>query len=169
MKPGHRDALPFLPALLKLQQLASGAIILVMALMVAVEVICRALFGFSLLIVEEVGGYLLAALVFLGMGLALSEGGLFRVEFVIKALSPRKQLALQCFFDALCALAMAMLSWQLGSQVYESYIRGTHAATTLGTPLYIPQSVMVFGSFSTTLVLVSQFLRGAARLRSADE
>jgi TRAP-type C4-dicarboxylate transport system permease small subunit len=168
MNSSQGRALRFLPGLMRLQHLLSEATILVMALMVAAEVICRSFLGFSLLIVEEVGGYLLVALVFLGMGLALRDGALFRVEFIINTLSPRYRNILQCIFDGICMAVMAMLCWQLGWQVYESYIRGVRAATTLGTPLYLPQLVMVAGSLSTTLVLLSQLLEGIARIRNHD-
>lgn len=158
--------LPLVSGLMRVQRLLSELIVLAMTLLIAAEVICRALFGFSLMIVEEVGGYLLVALVFLGMGVALHDGVLFRAEFVINALGERARLVLQCVFDAICLAGMAMLSWQLGVQVYESYVRGVRAATTLATPLYLPQLFMVAGALSTALVLLSQLLEGMARLRS---
>ncbi|AWP73584.1 TRAP transporter small permease [Bordetella bronchiseptica] len=158
--------LPLVSGLMRVQRLLSELIVLAMTLLIAAEVICRALFGFSLMIVEEVGGYLLVALVFLGMGVALHDGVLFRAEFVINALGERARLILQCVFDAVCLAGMAMLSWQLGVQVYESYARGVRAATTLATPLYLPQLFMVAGALSTALVLLSQLLEGLARLRS---
>ncbi|AOB25361.1 MULTISPECIES: TRAP transporter small permease [Bordetella] len=158
--------LPLVSGLMRVQRLLSELIVLAMTLLIAAEVICRALFGFSLMIVEEVGGYLLVALVFLGMGVALHDGVLFRAEFVINALGERARLILQCVFDAICLAGMAMLSWQLGVQVCESYARGVRAATTLATPLYLPQLFMVAGALSTALVLLSQLLEGLARLRS---
>ncbi|KDD17846.1 TRAP transporter small permease [Bordetella bronchiseptica] len=164
--PARPDGLPLVSGLMRVQRLLSELIVLAMTLLIAAEVVCRALFGFSLLIVEEVGGYLLVALVFLGMGVALHDGVLFRAEFVINALGERARLVLQCVFDAVCLAGMAMLSWQLGVQVYESYVRGVRAATTLATPLYLPQLFMVAGALSTALVLLSQLLEGMTRLRS---
>ncbi|KDD50816.1 TRAP transporter, DctQ-like membrane protein [Bordetella bronchiseptica OSU553] len=164
--PARPGGLPLVSGLMRVQRLLSELIVLAMTLLIAAEVICRALFGFSLMIVEEVGGYLLVALVFLGMGVALHDGVLFRAEFVINALGERARLILQCVFDAVCLAGMAMLSWQLGVQVYESYVRGVRAATTLATPLYLPQLFMVAGALSTALVLLSQLLEGMTRLRS---
>ncbi len=164
----RREPLPFLPALIRLQRLLSELTVLAMALLIVAEVICRSLLGFSLMIVEEMGGYLLVALLFLGMGMALHDGALFRVEFVINALGARARLVLQCLFDALCLAGMLMLTWQLAQLVMQSYTRGVQAATTLGTPLYIPQSIMVLGALSMVLVLLSQLLQGVDRIRRGD-
>jgi TRAP-type C4-dicarboxylate transport system permease small subunit len=121
-------------------------------------VFCRSVLGFSLLITEELGSYLLVALVFLGMGSALHAGALFRVEFIIHSLPERGRQVVQLVFDLLSLAFAALLSWQMLVLVQGSYERHVQAGTTLATPLYIPQIVMVVGSATLALVLVSQCL-----------
>jgi hypothetical protein len=63
--------------------------LLAMIVMIGAEAIARNVFGTSLQITDEVGGYLLVALTFLSMSVAESHGGFHRVEFVQMRLSPR--------------------------------------------------------------------------------
>lgn len=156
---------PLVEGLIRVQRLLSELIVLLMALSIAAEVVCRGLFGFSLMIVEETGGYLLAALVFLGMGIALHDRVLFRVEFLIHALPERTRQSLQLLFDLLSLAFMLILGWQLLRLVMQSYERGVQAATTLATPLYLPQMLMVAGAVSVILVLLKQVAEDVAQLQ----
>ncbi len=125
-----------------------------MALLVSVEVVCRSFLDFSLLLTEEVTSYLLVAVAFLGMGVALGERMLFRVEFIFYALPSRVRTVLQLLFDILSLAFAVILTWQLGRLVISSYQRDIVAPTILGTPLYLPQSVMAFGLATVVCILV---------------
>ena len=56
--------------------------ILAMAGITAAEVIARSFLDISFEIADEIGGYLLVAAVFLGLGPALAGGAMLRVEMV---------------------------------------------------------------------------------------
>jgi TRAP-type C4-dicarboxylate transport system permease small subunit len=155
-----RDASP-IGRIMQVQRWLSEIVIVVMCLLVTAEVICRTFLGFSLLISDEVGGYLLVALVFLGIGCALHDGALFRVEFVLRALPRRGRQAVQLLFDILSLGFALLLTWQMYELVRESYASHVQAATTLATPQYIPQIVMVVGSFTMALVLIAKCAAGA--------
>ncbi len=62
--------------------------LLTMIVMIGAEVIARTVFGTSLQVTDEVGGYLLVALTFLSMSVAESHGAFHRVELVQMRLSP---------------------------------------------------------------------------------
>lgn len=155
---------PFIEGVLAAQHLLLSAIIVAMALLVTAEVICRSMLGFSLLVTEEVAGYMLVAIVFLGMPLALADGKLFRVEFVIHRLAPRPREALKLFFNILSLAFAVILDWQLVRLVVESWERGVLAPTVLATPQYLPQIVMVVGMTGVVMVLVTQIILGAHEL-----
>lgn len=159
-EPPRENALPIIKPMMKLQWFLSEVTVVLMALLMAVEVICRDLFNFSLLITDEVGGYFLVVLVFLGMGAALHDGALFRVTAVLRVLPRRARGALQLVFDILSLAFGVMLSYQMVQLVHGSYVRGVQADSILSTPLWIPQSVMVFGAVTITLVLVGQVIAG---------
>jgi len=149
----------FLTLVLRTQRLLSECTVLAMVVLIAAEVVCRGLFSFSLMVVEELSAYLLVALVFMSMGIALQDGALFRVEFLAARLALRAQLYLRCLFDLCCLVGMLMLTWQLGVLVQQSWRHGIQAATTLATPLYIPQSIMVLGACTVVLVLLAQMVQ----------
>lgn len=153
---------------LRLQQIALEVAVVIMALLVTTEVVCRSVFGFSLHITEEIGGYLLVAVVFLGMPITLAEGSLFRVEFVMSRLRLRGQTWLMLLFNATSLAVAALLNWQLIGLVRESWQRGINAPTVLGTPLYLPQIVMVVGMTSVMIVLLVQICRGITLLQKGE-
>jgi len=172
MKPAPRpdtDGRGFLTRVLCVQRLLAEGTILVMVLLIVAEVVCRGLLGFSLMVVEELSGYLLVALVFMSMGIALRDGALFRVTFLVDRLRARARRMLVCLFDGCCLTGMLMLTWQLGRLVWQSWSRDVQAATTLATPLYIPQSIMVLGACTVVLVLLSQLVRTIAGIRRGDD
>lgn len=145
---------------LGIQQVMLEISVVVMALLVAAEVVCRSLLGFSLHITEEIGGYLLVVVVFLGMPLTLAEGTLFRVEFVMGRLSARAATGLMVIFNLMSLAVAALLDWHLAGLVKESWDRNILAPTVLATPQYLPQLVMVLGMTSVMIVLIVQIVRG---------
>jgi len=150
--------------IMRVQRLLSEITIVVMCLLMTAEVVCRGAFDFSLMVADELGGYFLVALVFLGMGCALNDGALFRVEFVLRSLPERGQHALQLVFDILSLGFAVLLTWQMVELVQESYTSGVQAATTLATPQYIPQIVMAVGAATMALVLVAKCVAGVWRV-----
>ena len=147
------------------QRLVSEWVLIAMTLAIAAEVVCRSFLGFSLLVVEELAGYLLVALVFLGMGIATHENALFRVEFVIKALPAVITEILLVIYRLLCLGFTLILLLQMYRLVVDSYGRGVSAATTLATPLYLPQLVMVVGAATLALILVAQIVQSVRRVK----
>src|SRR3546814_388454 len=137
--------------------------------MITAEVICQSIFGFSLFVTEEVSGYLLVAIVFLGMPLTLAEGSLFRVEFLMGKASRTGQEILLLVFNLLSLGVAVILDAQLIDLVIGSWARGVEASTVLATPLYIPQTVMVVGMTMVVLVLLAQILRGIASLLATEQ
>lgn len=158
--PGIESYRPGLRRYLGFQQLVLEISVVIMALLVAAEVFCRSILGFSLHVTEEIGGYLLVVVVFLGMPLTLAEGTLFRVEFVMGRLSARAAAGLMVIFNIMSLLVAALLDWQLAGLVRESWERGIVAPTVLATPQYLPQLVMVVGMTSVMIVLLVQIVRG---------
>jgi|GEM_PF-1214954 TRAP-type C4-dicarboxylate transport system permease small subunit len=142
----------------QLQCVFSEIVLVVLTVLIAAEVVCRSFFGFSLLIVEEIAGYLLLTLVFLGMGIATYENALFRVEFIINALPENIAEFLLIIYRLLCLAFTLILFQQMCLLVIDSYKKGVSAATILATPLFIPQLALVIGAATLSLILVAQIV-----------
>jgi TRAP-type C4-dicarboxylate transport system permease small subunit len=172
MSSSHIDRGPterLLHNLLRLEQGIIEVMVVAMALLICAEVICRGFFGFSLMITDEVAGYFLVGLVFLGMPVALAKGALFRVELVLNRLPRIGRAWLELVFNLLSLALTLILLWQLWRFVVDSWQRGVRAPTVLATPLYLPQSLMVIGTATLVLVLLLHVIRDIRDLRRGND
>lgn len=144
--------------------------LLAMIVMIGAEAIARNIFGTSLQITDEVGGYLLVALTFLSMSVAEAHGGFHRVEFVQMRLSPRLRLITQIMFELMSLAASALVTWQLIRLALNSWHTEDVAPTPLATPLWMPQismgigmALLCFALLRTIAAKVRHLRAGAAR------
>lgn len=152
--------------LLQVEQALIEVMIVAMALLIFAEVVCRNVFSFSLMFTDELAGYLLVGLVFLGMPVALAKGALFRVEVLLHRLPAAGRAWLELVFNLMSLAFALVLLLQLWQFVVDSWQRGVRAPTVLSTPLYLPQALMVVGTASLVLVLVLHVLRDFRRARA---
>jgi TRAP-type transport system small permease protein len=135
-----------------------------MMALIAFEVLVRGTSGYSLQVTNELAGYLLVAVTFLGLGPAFNDGALFRVEFLLRTLREGPRLVVQILFT-LVALGFALtLGFQLLRLVLQSYNQGFEAPTLLATPLFLPQLIMPIGAGCLVVVLIATIVRDAVRL-----
>jgi len=145
--------------LMGVDRLACEIVMVAMVLLITVEVVCRNLLNLSLQFADEVSGYLLVAVTFLGIGISLQEGSLFRVDFLYARFSARLKALLEFLF-ALLSLAFILLTqYQILRFLVSSFEREVTAPTLLGTPLYLPQLVMPVGLTFVILVLLVEIRR----------
>lgn len=140
-----------------------------MILLVGSEAIVRNVFGSSLQITDEIGGYLLVAVTFLSMSVSEAHGAFHRVELVQARLGVRVRIWLQIVFD-LCSLAVSVLiAWQLMRLTLNSWNSGDVAPTPLQTPLWLPQMVMGVGLVLLCVALLRSAVAKYRRLRGEAE
>jgi len=154
-----------LEAVIRAEQVLIELIVVAMALLICTEVFCRSFLGFSLMFTDEIAGYMLVAIVFLGMPVALSRGALFRVELLLNRMPPGVVRWVQLLFNLLSLAVALMLLWQMVRLVIDSWERKIAAPTVLATPLYIPQIFMVLGLLTLVLVLVLHLTQSADEIR----
>src|SRR5215470_13509814 len=142
--------------------------LLAMIAMIAAEAIARNVFGTSLQITDEVGGYLLVALTFLSMSVAESHGAFHRVELVQMRLKPPARILSQIVFDLMSLVASALVTWQLVRLAMNSYRAEDVAPTPLATPLWMPQTSMGIGMALLCLALLRTIAAKLRHLRAVD-
>lgn len=123
--------------------LAALAIVIVLV-MICAETILRQ-FQSSLLITDEIAGYLNAAAIFLGLAWTLREGGFIRVEALYDRATGGLRRAFRWLIVLTAAAFAAVLLWVCTRHVIYAFDRDTRAVSVLDTPEWIPQSVMVLG------------------------
>jgi TRAP-type C4-dicarboxylate transport system permease small subunit len=148
--------------------LACEIVLVAMVLLISVEVVARQ-FHYSLEVVDELGGYLLAALTFLSLPVALIGGAFHQVEYVQRRLGTRGRAATGLVFTSLSLTFCLLLAWQLWRLVTRSYASNVFAPTVLGTPLWIPQSAMLLGVAALIFALLRVLARQARGLARQPE
>src|SRR3954468_22315082 len=87
--------------------------LMAMIVLIGAEAIARNVFGTSLQVTDEVGGYLLVAMTFLSMSVAEAHGAFHRVELIQDRLGHSTRMISQIVFDVLSLGAAAVVTWQL--------------------------------------------------------
>lgn len=151
----------------------AGAVLAAVCLAVLVgltvaEMVARAVWGASLLITTEYGGYLLLAAVSLGSGAALRDGAMIRIDLLRRWLRPpgrrRLDLAVAAAAMGLCLFAL----WHGGRMALDHKTLGILADSTAETPLWLPQLAVPAGFGLLLLQLVATAIR-AAQGEAEDE
>lgn len=133
--------------------LSALAVVAILAI-VCTETVLRQ-FAASLLVTDEIAGYLNAAVIFLGLAWTLREGGFIRVELLYdRAAGGLKQL-LRWLIVLTATAFTAVALWVCIRQVVYAFDRDTRAVSIIDTPEWIPQSVMVLGLAVLLLQLVA--------------
>lgn len=133
----------------------SGSLIVFIGGSVIYEVFYRLISGKSLAWVTEFSGYLLAGVVFLGLGYLYRKGGHVRMTLLLDATNPKLSRILYWLTDFLVFCYALIQLWRLSELAYESYVFNWRSSTTLEIPLYLPQSIMVLGAFIFALEIVN--------------
>lgn len=102
-------------------------------------------FQASLLVADEIAGYLNAAAIFFGLAWTLREGGFIRVELLYDRAAGRLKQALRWLIVLTATAFTALVLWVCIRQVIYAFDRDTRAVSVIETPEWIPQSAMVLG------------------------
>ena len=125
-----------------------------LAVSISLDALLRGSINWSFLVIDELGGYALVCLAFFGISIALYEKALFRVDAFYFWLSENNRDRFQLIFDLIALAFMLLLLWQFWGLVIRSHNREISALTILRTPIWIPQTLMLIGAFTTSLVLL---------------
>lgn len=140
--------------LTNLQLIICELVLGTLAVCISVDALLRWSVNWSILVVDELGGYALVCLAFFGFSIALHEKALFRVDAFYDWLSPLNRVRYQLVFDTVALAFMLLLLWHFWGLMMRSHAKEISALTILRTPLWIPQLLMVIGALSTSLVLI---------------
>lgn len=137
----------------------AGAATLGLTVMVAAGVAARRVFNAPFLFVEEVSGYAVLAIVFLGLAYTMKTGGHVRVEVVMERVRGRARTTLEGACLLLAAAFAVVLLAAAVYQVREFYTQRVLSFAYLQTPLWIPGSLMVVGGVLLVLQCLARLLR----------
>lgn len=145
----------------------AGGVLAAFAIVAILVIVCTETalrqFRISLLVTDEIAGYLNAAAVFLGLAWTLREGGFIRVEILYDRAKGAVRLALQWLIGLTSIAFAATMLWVCWLHVVYALKHDTRAVSVIDTPEWIPQSVMVIGLALLLLQLLAWLI---ARFRN---
>lgn len=125
--------------------LVCGWALLTLCALTGYDIVARRLLGHSVQGVDEIGGYILAITAAVGFAAALLNRMHTRIDLVLMIMPVQLRAAM----NALAAIALAgfaiFMTEKAWSTLTETLEFGARASTPLQTPLWIPQSLWVFG------------------------
>lgn len=131
---------------------------------VAVEVISRKVFAYSLGGMDEIGGYIYAISAPIGYILALRDNAHIRVDLILSRMrAPIRFVIHLLSFTALGFFAV-LLAWRGFDMTLRSWQLGSVAPTPLQTPLVGPQSLWLAGTCVFVIVIAIKILGAVVTL-----
>ncbi len=142
--------------------------VFVLMVMVLVEVITRYLMQAPLSIADEMGGFMLVGITFVGLAYTWKERGHVSVEIVTNILPPKVKL-----WARFITLLMALLfCYPLIAGCYEllqdSLLFGSRSGSWMRTPLVYPQSLLLIGSVLLFLQLIAEVIKAVFALKNSE-
>ncbi len=138
---------------------SSAAIaIVLMAALILMEIMLRNIFDHSLLVVDELVGYLLSASIFLALGPTFHRGAMIRMTMLTDRINGRASAVLEAFILS-PALALTLF-WikHIFRAAWRFYDRGMVSNGAWPVPLWIPEAVSLIGLMILALVVAFHFV-----------
>ena len=137
----------------------SALVLGLMTLLILVEIFLWNIFTKTTLIADEYSAYGLAALIFLGAGYTLKEKGHIRITLVLGRLPQRLALVVELLAGSTATIFVGYITWQLMRMTLSAWRYGSTSGTLTGTPLWVPQSLIVVGAAVFTLQMAVETVK----------
>ncbi len=137
----------------------TGAIIILVMLVVCVNVIMRYVFNRPIAGAEEITEYLLLFITFIGTAWLLREGGHVRVDILLNRVKPLTQARLSVVSSLIGVFICAVLTWYGFQVTWVNFQQNAYFPSLLEFPKAPILVIIPLGS----LLLLIQFLRRTTR------
>lgn len=142
-----------------------GALVLLAAILIGIDVVLRKLFNASIGGADELAGYALAIGTAWSLAAALLERAHIRIDSLYVLLPNRLRLALDFAGLALFIAFFGLIAWHGSIMVMQSWTSGSRSQSALQTPTVIPQSIWILGLAVFVVIGALLFLHALILLR----
>jgi len=149
-------------------QLQAGIIFFLMVLLLA-EVLTRYILRSPLSIADEMGGYLLVSITFMGLAYTWKEKGHVRVSLLISRLPDKFAHLLRFITLILATLFTIPLMKACYDLIADSLLFESRSGSWLRTPLAYPQTILLIGAIMLFLQLVAEIIKAAIAMNKSEE
>ena len=143
-----------------------GLLILIAAVLIAIDVTLRAGFNMSIGGADELSGYALAIGTAWALGAALLDRAHIRIDSLYVLFPLRLRLALDLAAIVLFLIFFGLIGWHGLGVFTQSWVAGSRSQSALEVPLIFPQGIWLVGLavfLVTSIALLGQALVLAAR------
>lgn len=136
----------------------AGILVFIMMCMIMVEVVTRYVLHFPLTISDELGGYMLVAVTFIGLAFTWKEKGHVRITFIVSRLPDKLQKWLRLIsliIGLILAATLLFASYEFTSYSYSMGIK----SFGLRIPMVWPQLALGIGSLILLLQLIVELIK----------
>jgi len=144
--------------------LAGGIALIMLSVIVTGEVILRAM-GIAVVGASEIGGVLLALLIFLAVAYTQSIGGHVSIEAVVNIFPPKMKLVCEALSNLVCGGFSLVLAWTSVEETYVSHMRMEYQFGTMEFPLWPVKAVIAFGMILLVLAYACSLYRNLMDIR----
>jgi len=157
----------------KVTEVLSGylqaGIIFFLMVMLLIEVLTRYILHSPLSIADEMGGYLLVSITFMGLAYTWKERGHVRVTLLISRLPDRFAHLLR-FITLILATAFTFpLIIACYGLISDSLLFESRSGSWLRTPLAYPQTILLIGAIMIFLQLVAEIIKATIAMGKSEE
>ncbi len=145
---------------------AAGAVLLAIVVLTMLEVVSRYVLKNPMILSDELGGYAMVAVSFLGLAYCAQEKGHIRITFIVERLDPRTTGYIRIASLVLGLACVSVAAWVSWKFLGDSFTRDMRSNSLLRTPLKWPQMAIPAGFTLFALVLLGQLVKALERLRS---
>ncbi len=157
----------------KLVDVLSGrlqaAVIFLLMVMLLVEVLTRYILHSPLSIAEEIGGYLLVSVTFMGLAYTWKENGHVRVTLLMSRLPQRLARSIRFFTLILATVFTVPLIKACYDLLMDSMLFESRSGSWLRTPLVYPQTILLVGAVLLFLQLLVEIIKAIIARDAAED
>jgi TRAP-type C4-dicarboxylate transport system permease small subunit len=148
--------------------IAGGALLLVAAVLVCIDITTRYLFAWTLGGADELSGYALAIASAWGFSSALFSRSHIRIDTVYVRVGSRVRAVLDLVSLAVFAFFIALVAWYAWGVVWQSFVSDSHSLSEMEAPLVIPQGLWFAGLVFFVAVALLLLVRAITALVAGD-
>ena len=143
-------------------------IIFLLMVMLLLEVLTRYILNSPLSIADEMGGYLLVAITFMGLAYTWKEKGHVRVSLLISRLPDKFGQQLRFITLILATVFTLPLIKACYDLISDSLLFESRSGSWLRTPLAYPQTILLIGAIMLFLQLVAEIIKATIAMSKSE-
>ena len=138
---------------------AGGFTIFAMTMLITVDVLGRYLFGRPTMVAVEISGYMLVAMIFLGLAYTEKRDRHITITVITDRIPVKRRRAITIVNIFAAAILAAWLTWFTLQPVIQDFELGTVSLTGTRTPIWVPGLLIPVGFGLLSIQLLTRLLK----------